>query len=495
VAVESQAADERLGIKTGVKTDEFFSVEVRGIDVIPLEDRHGRPRELFFIWMASNLIFGYVIIGAIAGSLGLSFGAAILALILGNVFWVFVGVLSLTGPRTGTSTMVTSRAALGWRGNVPVAFLNWFIFVGFGVVNAALGTLAVIQIASELGIHESTLLKIVSMAIALGVTIVVAVLGHATLVVLQRWFTYGLVVGTAILAVFVISKLDLGAPRAPLAADNLTGAWLLAFFLFAAFGPYSFYTVPADYTRYLHPDTPRKPIVFWTVLGSVIPAVLLGFVGLAAATAADMTDPIGGLSGLAPGWFLIPFLLIVLGGAITNNITGLYSSGLNLQTMGIRLARSRSVFVDATLITAGTIYALFISDFTVTLTNYLSLMVIWIAPWAGIFLTDMLLRRSSYDPAGLHQIHEGPYRYWNGWNFRGLLALATGIVTGGAFSHSALYKGPLVDAIGGGDLSVFVGFIVGSIVYYFLMRSEIERQQGLLGPHEKELKARETAEL
>ena len=480
--METQRSSGKLETRTGVEADEFFSIETHGIDVIPLRDRHGQPRELFFIWMGSNIIFTYVIYGVIAGSFGLSFWPTVAALVLGNLLYLVVGVLSLTGPRTGTSTMVVSRAAFGWMGNIPACFFNWLTVLGFCVVNAVVGTLALLQIAAEIGLTETTTLKAICMVLAVLVTFVVAIFGHATVVVLQRWFTYGLAVGAIFLAAFVIPKAQVSGLTLPLAADSALGAWLLAFFVFGGGGPYSYYTVPGDYSRYLHPDTPKRPVVLWTAFGAMIPAIVLGLIGIAAATATDMTDPVGGLAALTPKWFLVPFLLLLVGGSTTNNFINLYSSGLNLQAMGVPLPRSRSVFVDAILVTGGTIYALFISDFTTSLVNFLSLMVIWIAPWAGIFLVDMYLRRITYDPIGLHQIREGPYRYEQGWNLRGLAALAVGIVAGGAFANSTLWRGPLVDLIAGGDLSVFVGLVAGAGVYYGLMRSVIRRQLAETSP-------------
>ena len=46
-------------------SDRAFAIETHGIDAIPASDRHGSPRELFSVWFAANVIFNYVISGAI----------------------------------------------------------------------------------------------------------------------------------------------------------------------------------------------------------------------------------------------------------------------------------------------------------------------------------------------------------------------------------------------------------------------------------------------
>ena len=459
------------GLGTGVAADDVFSVEQHGINPIPLHDRHGHPRELFWLWMGANLIFTYIIYGALAVSFGASFWGCVVALLLGNALFVLVGLGGITGPRAGSPTLVVSRAAFGVLGNIPAVVLGWLTIIGFGVVNAVVGTLALTELARELGLDPGDGTRAVALGLVLVVTFAAAVWGHATVAVLERWLAYALGAGVVLLLVFVLPDAR-PSFRAQPAADTSFGVWLLAFFIFAS-GPFSYLNVPADYSRYMRPDTPKRPIALWTLLGAMVPSVAMGLIGIAAATATDMTDPVAGLVALTPDWFVVPFLAIVVGGSITNNILGLYSSGLVLQVMGVPLRRSRTVIIDAVLITLGSIYAVFVSDFTTSLTNFLSLMVIWIAPWGAIYLVDVWLRRNRYDVEALHDPRGGRYRYRDGVNYRALAALALGILAGGAFANSVEWQGPLIGLIGGGDLSVVVGFLVGGGIYLALMRGRI----------------------
>jgi purine-cytosine permease-like protein len=103
--------------------DQLFKVEQHGIDVIPDEERHGRPSELFWIWAGANLVLTYVIIGTALIAIGLTFWEGVAAILAGNAFYLLVGLGGIAGPRAGTATMVVSRAAFGLRANRAPTFL------------------------------------------------------------------------------------------------------------------------------------------------------------------------------------------------------------------------------------------------------------------------------------------------------------------------------------------------------------------------------------
>ena len=115
-------------------------VEQRGIDLVPVSERHGRPRDLFFMWLGTNTNVFYIINGAIVVSLGLNFLQSLLVILVGNLAFFLLGLTSLQGPRTGTATFAINRAAFGPNGGRVLAFFNWLTLVGFegsGVALAA----------------------------------------------------------------------------------------------------------------------------------------------------------------------------------------------------------------------------------------------------------------------------------------------------------------------------------------------------------------------
>lgn len=457
---------------TGGVSDAAFEVERHGIDHIPDSERRGRPLDLFWTWCGANVIFTYVIDGAIIVGFGLSFWPALAVILVGNLFYLLVGLCSMPGPRAGTATLAVSRSSFGVLGNLPASVLSWATAVGWEAVNIVIGALSLYQILQQAGGGSGIGWKALSLVLVVCATFGVAVLGHAAITWLNRLFSYVLGLGTLVLGVLVMPHLNLHAAPA-LGAPTRTGAFLLALVVMAA-APISWVNSGSDYSRYLPRATSAKQIVIWTAFGGAVPAVLISIIGAAAASATDMTDPVAGLQKLLPGWFFVPYLAVIVGGTITNNFLNTYSSGMYLLTSGLKVKRYQAVLIDAAVGTALAVYALFVFDFTNSFIQFLSLTVIWLAPWCGIYLADLLLRRGNYDPAGLHQRGGGAYWYTRGWNIRALLWFVLGIAGAAAFSNSALFKGPLVGLTGGGDLSIFVGLLIGFGGYYASMRRTLD---------------------
>jgi len=85
-------------------TDKVLVIEQRGVQLVPPEERHGTPADLFWMWLGTNLNVFYVINGAIIIALGLSFGQALIAIVIGSLAFLGVGVTSLQGPRNSTTS-------------------------------------------------------------------------------------------------------------------------------------------------------------------------------------------------------------------------------------------------------------------------------------------------------------------------------------------------------------------------------------------------------
>ncbi|MEV6573490.1 cytosine permease [Streptomyces sp. NPDC051577] len=450
--------------ETGADVDEVFKVETHGIDPIPDEERHGGAKDLFWLWFGSNLTFTYVINGALAVAFGLSFWQATLVVVLSGLSFFAVSAAGLSGIRTGTATLVISRAAFGVRGNFPAGVLNWVVSIGYTIVNTVVGTLALEVFFAEIGLGGGTAVRALALGVTLALTFAVAMWGHATVQFAERWMAYVLAVGFGALLVFVLPGADTSAPAA---GPGLSG-WSLAFVVMLA-GPFSYLPMPADYTRYLPRTTSLRSITWMGALGGFVSSVALGVAGVAAATQTDMTDAVAGAESLLPGWFQTVFLALVLGGSVTNSIITLYSSSLNLQVLGIPWSRSRAIVISAAVTAVGSLAALFLTDFTTSLLSFLSLLIIVFAPWGGVFLADMLLRRCRYDSDALHAGHAGAYWYRAGYHPAGMAALLAGMLFAALTCDSELWTGPLVAPLGGADLTL-LGSVVSGLVYWALVR-------------------------
>ncbi|MFD9412440.1 purine-cytosine permease family protein [Streptomyces sp. NPDC059989] len=452
-----------MGQQETVDVDEVFRVETHGIDPIPDAERHGSAKDLFWLWFGSNLTFTYVINGALAVAFGLSFWQATAVVVISGLSFFAVSAAGLSGIRTGTATLVISRAAFGVRGNFPAGVLNWVVSIGYTIVNTVVGTLALEVFFAEVGLGSGHLVRGLALGITLALTFAVAMWGHATVQFAERWMAYVLAVGFGALLVFVLPGADTSAPAA---APGLSG-WSLAFVVMLA-GPFSYLPMPADYTRYLPRTTSLKSITWMGALGGFVSSVALGVAGVAAATQTDMTDA----ESLLPGWFQPLFLALVLGGSVTNSIITLYSSSLNLQVLGIPWSRARAIVISAAVTALGSLAALFLTDFTTSLLSFLSLLIIVFAPWGGVFLADMLLRRCHYDSDALHAGSAGAYWYRVGYHPAGMAALLAGMAFAALTCDSELWTGPLVAPLGGADLTL-LGSVVSGLAYWALTRGRV----------------------
>ena len=131
-----------------------------------------------------------------------------------------------------------------------------------------------------------------------------------------------------------------------------------------------------------------------------------------------MSNPVAGLQHLIPEWLFILYAIAAVGGAVANNVVTFYASGSDA-AVGRRPAAALpgdDVRHDggdgarrSTSCSSRPTSSPIVNDF-------LSLLLIWIGPFAGVWLIDGTLRRWSYDPVDIHAVQAGAAgRYW-GWH-------------------------------------------------------------------------------
>ena len=107
------------------------------------------------------------------------------------------------------------------------------------------------------------------------------------------------------------------------------------------------------------------------------------------------------------------------------NSLDLYSSGVTLQALGLRLKRYQAVLLDSVICLGITFYAVFNSSFSAYLKDFVTLVIIWIAPWCAIYLVDWAMRRYRYAPAELQKTdHSSIYWSIGGINWSAIAAQA-----------------------------------------------------------------------
>jgi purine-cytosine permease-like protein len=453
-------------------------LERHGIERIPLRDRRGTPREIGAMWAGATTNVFPVIFGAILISLGLDWIQAAVVIVLGDLCYVLLGLASLAGPLAGTTTFVISRAPFGPNGNRGVGFLNWLLLIGSEMLGVSSCVLAILVLLGKAGIASTTAAKLVVIALATLAQAIVPLLGHAVVVRVLKLLVVPFAAMFVLFAILAADKMELTTAGSK--ADFATFA--VAFALVVSSGGLSDVVYSCDYTRYLPPGVNRRRLMLWVTLGAFVPWTLLQLLGAAVATAVPgSTNPISGLPKVFPAWFLVPYLILFIAQVYAGNSLNLYSSGVTLQAIGVKLARWQAVLVDTTLVTALVILITFASTFNTVITDFLLFTLVWVTPWSAIFLVDLWLRRGRYDAAGLTDNVRGTYWRKRGIHPPGVIAQLAGMAAAAAWVNTSVWKGPLSTATGGADMSVWMGLGVAGALYFVLGHSSLRQEASKAG--------------
>jgi NCS1 family nucleobase:cation symporter-1 len=379
-------------VAANVISDAFGKVESSGIEPIPVSERHGKPRELAFLWagaflnyaslFTASLLTTYYGLGVWDGLAATAIGTLAAALIL--------GLLSNTGPRSGQPQIVFTRHIFGRRGSYIGAALTLFLAVGWFAVDCVIAAQAGAQLFGAGGNRPLTFLLVLAVA---AVSVGVAVYGHQTIKVLEAY-------GAVIFAVLTVALFGLLAPQfdwahGPGAAGAAyPGAFVLGvmtcFALVASWYPFA-----SDYSRYLPAASRGRAVTLWPVVGVALPMILLGLFGLLLPTIdlklAAAQGPLAVISAHAPAWVAVPFFLFVVVGEIWANYLDVYTAGLVTLTMGIRLQRWQTALGCGLLGAALAAYAVLVSDFHVAYQDFLVLTYLWAPAWAAVVLLSFFI--------------------------------------------------------------------------------------------------------
>jgi NCS1 nucleoside transporter family len=409
--------------------DRVVAVEPGGIEVIPLDERHGKARQLLWTWTSPNMEFATIGVG-ILGPLyfGLTFWQTVWAIVLGTALGsVTQGVLSKWGPKHGLPQMVLSRSGFGFLGNILPAGIN--------AVVAGAGWFAVNSVSGALALHAlfHAIPKGLCLLIIVVLEVGIAFFGHNLVHAFERFAFPVLAIIFLISCIVVLSKTDPGAVH----GGGGTGGWLIMFgatFGYAAgWNPYA-----SDYTRYLAPETPPKPIAAYAFLGVFVSCVLLEIAGAAAITAGGKAVDPDTFTSLLPDWLSKLTLLAIALGAISANAINMYSGSVSVMAAGLRLPTHAARAVVALVLgAAGTVVAfLALDDAGANYENFLLIIAYWVGPWLGVVLVDRWLRRGT-DSQLL--FGDRTYRNWSGF----VAMLVGGALSVWLFSNQTKYKGPL----------------------------------------------------
>lgn len=454
-----------------------WEIEQKGIEWVSDSERHGVPGRLFWPWTAANFSFFTVAYGVFVVGLGLSWWQGALAVLIGaGLSYPVVGLVALAGTRGGAPTMALSRAAFGYHGNKLPTLFVYLSLVGWETISVALGALATRTVVARINPELATTPTLaVGFAVTAILVIIIGVYGYDVIMRVQKWITLVVAAMTVAYLLIIIPKLDFSAP-----AHTGSLALMVGGITLVIANGIGWTAGGADYSRYLPRTSSPAAVAGWTTVGgAVAPTVLMLFGILLTAgdpplAAAVATDPIGAFAAQLPTWFVLPFLLTTILSVIAGAVFNLYSSGLNLLALGVRLPRWLAVGIDGILMVVGGIYLVFVAPrFFAPLQAFLIVIGVVTASWSAIFVVDLFLhRREGYRKDALY----APTGAYGRVNLAGVLSLVAAIVVGlglvtsadenlrnllGYFLSSAAKSG----GIGASNMGVAVAFLVGGALY------------------------------
>lgn len=448
-------------------------LELRSIDHIPDDERHGGLFSQFTLWMAANLQVTAIVTGALAVVFG------------GDVVWSWVGLLlgqlmggavmalhAAQGPQLGLPQMISSRVQFGVYGAIIPIVAVCLMYIGFSASGSVLAGQA---LGHLLSVEESAGILLFG-----AVIVVVTLFGYRVIHGLGRVAS---VVGVAAF-VYLFARL-LGSGEVAILLANRHFDWsrfLLAMSLSAswqiAYGPYV-----ADYSRYLPRSTSAVRVFSAVGLGSVLGSQIAMTFGVCAAALAgsafehhevEFIVSLGGTGAVAA----VLYLAIAFGKVTVTSLNA-YGSFMSMATVltGVRrdlrfTARDRLLFIFGMVAVSLLLALLGRHTFLKSFEAFILCLLTVFTPWSAINLVDYYcFTRSRYDIPAL----ANPDGRYGRWNMTGVIIYLIGVVVQVPFLSTSFYTGPWVARLRGVDYSWIVGLVVPGVLYFVFGRGSARR--------------------
>ena len=443
-------------------SESLSQIEVRSIDYVPPEERHGTIRDQFTLWFGLNAVVFSVVLGGVPVILGLNFLWSTIAIVVGVVLGLcMVGFHALQGPRLGVPQMIQSRAQFGFYG--AVLFFAASIVLDFGFLAAQL----VIQ-AQAMNLLVGSISIPAWIAILSIPVVALTIYGYNWIQVWQRWMTPILAVTFTVLIVQALRFGGLhghaagtGTPSFALFMESV-GLLVIAM---VSWAPYV-----SDYSRYL-PASVKKARLFWAVfLGCATAEIATCALGAyITALLPHASSTVAAVQQVAGSWALPIMALSLVGADVVNAYTGMLALASIVSCFReVRSSKGVRVLGSLLIIGLGTGCALLgYKSFVNNLANFLQVLLFIFIPWTAINLTDyFVIRHGDYDVPSFFTVR-GRY---GGFVWRGLIPYALAVGAELPFIDQTYYTGPLVGSLGGIDISWVVGGVAGVVFYLIAVR-------------------------
>ncbi|UKA63525.1 purine-cytosine permease family protein [Arthrobacter sp. FW306-04-A] len=443
-------------------------LEVRSIDYVPLNERHGKVSHIGPLWFVSNAQIATLAVGLISITTGGNLIWSLLAIAIGVlVGTLFMAAHSSQGPQLGLPQMIQSRPQFGYIGALLVWLFAYLQYAGFNIFNTILAGQAISE-SVNFG-SENLWFWVVTI-----VAVVIALFGYDLIHAFERYLTYLTIVMLALLTVAAV-KLAI-----PAGAYNLADFHLVPFLgqLGVAAGyQISWAIYVSDYSRYLPPASGRGTFR-WTFWGSALGGIWVMFLGAyIGAAAGENFETIGSIKSTADqlfGGFGGIALFIAALGLLSVTALNMYGGSLTLissidSVRQIRpTLRLRIITIAITALISVVLANLASADFLANFNDFLLLVLYFFIPWTAVNLTDyFIVRKGHYAIAEIFK----PDGIYGRWGWPGIISYLVGfVVMIPFFSAGKLFIGFIAHAIDGADISLFIGLPVSAGLYWLMTR-------------------------
>ncbi|MDA3146449.1 cytosine permease [Leucobacter sp. UCMA 4100] len=460
-------------------TTKIVTFERRHIRPIPVTERHGTTRGLFFVWLGINMLPLTVVTGALGPTVfGLSFGWTLVAIAIGNLIGGLGAALHASqGPTLGIPQMLQARGQFGYFGGSLLALIALVMFLGFFASNL------VVASQSFAAIFDSDNINVGIIVCAL-IALVVAIFGYD--LVRKMMAVFSVIIGIIVVVSIVIT---LSNP-ATFAATPELGYNTAGFFGMVAVGvtwQLAYAPYVSDYSRYMPADGGAKEAFWATYLGLVLGTVLVMVLGAIVGLHATDGDIMAALGGLLGGFGPLVLFAFGVASAVMNSsniYSGVMCSLTVFETISeeIRINTRARVLMSVAYALLAMFGAIIGKDnFLVIFGDFVSMLLYVLIPWSAINLIDyFVLRKGEYSVGDMFERNGGRY---GRWDVVGLVSYLIGIIVQIPFMVSTMYTGPMAEPLGFVDIAWLLGFAVPALVYGVWKRAKLgstQREEGAL---------------
>ncbi len=444
-----------------------LGLETHSIDFIPLNQRYGKSRDLFFLWFGANAQMAVVTTGILTIVPHFGFIWAALGILIGSLLGsIFMAFHSAQGPHLGIPQMIQSRAQFGYYGAVIPLFMVVAMYLGFYAAGAVIGAEA-LALLFHLPIYMGIL-------ISSAIDLLLVIGGYRFIHRFNHVMAYFFSLIFLVITILLIwgPGLGKGFDHATFYGHFMLGPFLLSISL-AVINTLGYAPYVADYSRYLPEKTTIKSTFWYSYVGVSFSNVWLMILGAAVQVQSPHSNPMIGFFHLGSSLFPLFGLLVLLAGWLgvisinALNIYGTFMSTLTITTTFYRrwkpTVRLRLWFIIPIVFVATYVSFFDKSHLLTSFESFLTFLIDFLVPWTAINLTDFyLVRGGQYDVGAIFN----PKGSYGRLNVTAMVCYFGGFVAEMPFMNNSFYEGPIAKILGNGDISWVVGLVVAGLLYW-----------------------------